>query len=67
LHRPVFTSFLHIRLDIFENFEIQKPSIAMSFYAGVIQMDLVYITGICLLYFMLIGLAYGCAKLGGVQ
>ena len=30
-------------------------------------MDLVYMTGIGLFYFMLVGLAYGCAKLGGAQ
>ena len=30
-------------------------------------MDLVYITGIFLFFILLGGLAYGCAKLGGIQ
>jgi hypothetical protein len=30
-------------------------------------MDLVYITGIFLLFAVLAGLAYGCAKLGGIR
>lgn len=30
-------------------------------------MDLIYLTGIFLFFILLIGLAYGCAKLGGIQ
>jgi len=30
-------------------------------------MDLVYITGIFLFFILLAGMAYGCAKLGGIQ
>lgn len=30
-------------------------------------MDFIYIAGIFLFFILLIGLAYGCAKLGGVQ
>ena len=66
-HRSAFTPFLYISPNIFENLETLRPSIAMSFYARRTQMDLVYMTGIGLFYFMLVGLAYGCAKLGGAQ
>ncbi len=30
-------------------------------------MDLIYLAGICLFFFMTAGLAAGCAKLGGTQ
>jgi len=30
-------------------------------------MDLIYIAGIFLFFILLAGMAYGCAKLGGIQ
>jgi hypothetical protein len=30
-------------------------------------MDLIYIAGIFLFFILLVGMAYGCSKLGGVQ